>query len=525
MAGFSPEKCTLRLRIFVAQKLTTRNSGLTLIKLFKNKFDIIIIGAGPAGLCAALRLLEMGYQVGMVEQSAFPRPQIGESLSPGIRHIFSYLGAGHLLENASYLHGLPSHVIWESKVPVFLSAAERGPGVVVDRGTLDSDLLQLAVQRGLHMFQPGKIVHLKKSESGWQLQIRIGDQILHASTRLLIDASGRKGVRADQRIAVAPPSVAVWAHVPQHIFPQETRVEALRDGWFWGSPVPGGLYRIMLFTDTATLKKQPPEMVLQKAMQDSVWFAPAVAYASIADVSSCIVANYVHHQPWEDHLVRVGEAAFTLDPLSSTGVEKAMRFALQTAIVVNTLLKNQNAGGLARSFYEDKLAESVTSHVGWTREFYKRAWPGDDAPFWKTRAEVFHISSPSNAPSFINRLSSDTIRATKHLSPADVAPLNIDQVMKNMSAGTVRLSPETEFRETICVTGDALETRLALRHPAIDGDLAYLDSVEIKPMLDMITPGITVSNLIEKWKEKVDVVKARKFAAFLWSKGVLVAVR
>lgn len=61
----------------------------------KNHYDVIVIGAGPAGSIAAMKLLKEGKSVLVLEKMIFPRFVIGESMLP---HIMDYLKELDLLE-------------------------------------------------------------------------------------------------------------------------------------------------------------------------------------------------------------------------------------------------------------------------------------------------------------------------------------------------------------------------------------------------------------------------------------------
>ena len=59
-------------------------------------FDVVIIGAGPAGSCAGAMLAKAGKQVLCIEKQHFPRFSIGESLLPHCMEFLAQAG----LENA-----------------------------------------------------------------------------------------------------------------------------------------------------------------------------------------------------------------------------------------------------------------------------------------------------------------------------------------------------------------------------------------------------------------------------------------
>ena len=57
--------------------------------------------------------------------------------------------------------------------------------------------------------------------------------------------------------------------------------------------------------------------------------------------------------------IKVGDAAFAIDPLSSQGVQMAMMSAFQGSIAVHTLLTQPEQANAAIDFYRNKLQETV----------------------------------------------------------------------------------------------------------------------------------------------------------------------
>ncbi|MDQ2987921.1 MAG: FAD-dependent monooxygenase, partial [Pseudomonadota bacterium] len=118
-------------------------------------YDVLIEGAGPAGLGAALRLQQLGYRVILVERSAvWPRKQIGEVLTPGVRNILDLLDANDALDGVPHLSGQPSLVLWRASEP---ENVPHGGAAMVDRAGFDAALLALARRRGIEVALPARV--------------------------------------------------------------------------------------------------------------------------------------------------------------------------------------------------------------------------------------------------------------------------------------------------------------------------------------------------------------------------------
>src|SRR5881397_4387971 len=68
-----------------------------------SNYDVIIIGAGPAGSSASALLSEKGHGVLVLEREKFPRYHIGESLLPFTYHPLERLGLIERMRQSAFV--------------------------------------------------------------------------------------------------------------------------------------------------------------------------------------------------------------------------------------------------------------------------------------------------------------------------------------------------------------------------------------------------------------------------------------
>ena len=151
------------------------------------EWDVIVIGAGPAGALAAHQLARCQLRVLLVEKRAFPRWKICGSCLNGVAlRALETAGLGHLLDA---LGAVPLERIRLGLQGRQLELA-LPEGRSLSRGRLDLAVCEAAVAAGAVLHSPCEATVAGSHHAGREVLLRSGADVQITSARVVLAASG-----------------------------------------------------------------------------------------------------------------------------------------------------------------------------------------------------------------------------------------------------------------------------------------------------------------------------------------------
>ena len=153
----------------------------------KDKYDVLVVGAGPAGLTAAQRLSEQGWSVAVLEEHAHIGNPVNCSGVLGVEaferfHLPSEL-IRHSLSSLEFVS--PRGLRWEFEMT-------RALAHVVVRGELDRHLGECARNAGVNVLLGHRVTAVQPATGGLQVTVSAGEPGLERAlaARAVVIATG-----------------------------------------------------------------------------------------------------------------------------------------------------------------------------------------------------------------------------------------------------------------------------------------------------------------------------------------------
>ena len=359
-----------------------------------DEFDVAVVGAGPAGSATAWRLARSGCRVVLLERSRFDTPRVGESLAPSTNALLTELGVWPRFTSLRPLPSYGTRSVWGGTEPQSRShlVSPYGCGWHVDRVAFDRMLAEAAADAGAKLRCATTCVRVDR-DGCWLLSVTEDGRPVSepVRARVLVDATGRAariGRQLGGRPAVFDRQVGVAALLDRADVGEDgfVLVEATPDGWWYSAPATAGRMIGMLMTDTDVcrgLRVSSPgrwHERLAGARLTAARVAGSVVWGPrVFPAASQRLRRAAYDALW----LAVGDAALAVDPISGSGVVRALRTARAAATTVLAMLTGDQCQPIAA--YEAERDRECTQYLRERALYYgtERRW--GSAPFWRRR--------------------------------------------------------------------------------------------------------------------------------------------
>jgi flavin-dependent dehydrogenase len=317
------------------------------------KYDVIIIGAGPAGSTVSALLARAGLRALLLEKSRFPREKVcGEFITPDCLNVFDRLGvreqlsdAGAKVVNQWTLFAPDGRGV---DVPMEWVAGGHGHAIGISRARMDHILLECARRAGVDAREGFHVSPRLPSENGHEkggifIEGKAdGETVERFSAPVVIDASGRNGVFSNRiagRTSVVGGSRLFGCKVHLRAVEGMRGIGELffyRDGYGGMCDVENDRTNVCFITTEATLREArgDREKLLDLTLRSNPAARRRLRDAVIdGDWVGTGPITYGRRRPVPG-VISIGDAGAFIDPFTGSGILLALRSAEIAAEVI-----------------------------------------------------------------------------------------------------------------------------------------------------------------------------------------------
>ncbi|MFH2091244.1 MAG: geranylgeranyl reductase family protein [Pseudomonadota bacterium] len=325
-------------------------------------FDVVIVGAGPAGTAAAFDLLEKGMKVLILDKYEFPRKKpCAGGITPKGYHLFKYDISSMVKRECSSVR------IKSKKDKAFLITAEKTLCYMTNRQELDYFSLKKVMEKGAQFMVANKIVSIDEAPAF--VEIRTDSGNFKAAYLIGADGANSSVRRFVTKKKFYKRQFAIEADVrvdQLDQFPMEFDFSGNKKGYFWIFPKDDHLNVGLYSVDP---HQRPSRRYLLEFVENRVGMA---RLENIKGYPIC--TGGVSYCPQSHRILLAGDAAGFAEVLFGEGIYFALKSGqAAAAAILNTSktsssVKNEYAN-LLKSIQTDLRLYDLSAGC-----FYRFPW-------------------------------------------------------------------------------------------------------------------------------------------------------
>jgi len=340
-------------------------------------YEVVILGAGVAGTATAIGLKKLGYHVAVIQRAR--RFNAIEGLSKRVLNGLHHAGCLHALKTVN--DPTPRSVYWNGQ------HNDANVEHLVERATFDKGLLADLAAYDIPVYT-GDISKIQYKVEQSHISYKTEQGVQSLTTGFIVEARGRRAPSQGKALRGIN-TLAILLHYHNHHAHIGSQLCSFADGWAWYAHLPHMPHAYLQFSISAhhpalqghTKRAELAEQCLQQLPQEFI----DQQELNIEHISARNSTSTLHHEVVSNRMIRVGDAAMAVDPLSGNGVFQALSSALIAPSVIHTQLTMPENTAIAQQFYVERIETLFYRFVRIGRDFYRDEQGYNDNEFWQTR--------------------------------------------------------------------------------------------------------------------------------------------
>lgn len=338
--------------------------------------DVLVVGGGVAGAALAFLLHRHGRQVVLVERGNARLSGPYETLLAPSRSLLARTGLAPLVEAGAEPDTLRHGAIWGGDT-IEWRAGDEG-GLLLRRGAFDRALRARVASDGVTCCEPAEVSAV---DGAFRITTGATTSAVHAPHCAI--AVGRTAGAVGASLPPGPARMLAFTFVGEALAEDRGTavVEALPAGWVWTHAPHQGLASAVVFVDAAEVRDVGRDAFLAAVLRPSL--GPAGRLRDRRLLHATDATSRWHDGP--DDELRLGDAAATIDPLASQGVEKALAAADHAAAVLLAVREQPSWWRRLCAVHRRWERGLWQAHRQVADDWYRRETRFAAEPFWRRR--------------------------------------------------------------------------------------------------------------------------------------------